>query len=279
MNSTLLRISILMLVAVGLALAALRVFSLGSPNGSLPDVSAGPPTRLSDVVVVSRALDAGRALRASDLRLDQWPAEHVPGATFRDRDALVGRVLRVEVVPGMPLTASALLPAGAGLEMDWQLEDGHRAMSIQTNIAAGVAGFAKPGSRVDVLAVLPVPSGRASGRAEPTSFVIATDRRILATDQEMERDVETANKLAEVVTLEVTPEEAQKILFASSEGDVHLSLRPNDDEGRVKSAPVAAGDFKAREKAPAKVAAPSRPRKPRPSVQVIRGLDSRAERI
>jgi len=192
---------------------------------------------LVEVAVAARDLTVGVALSADDVRLEEWPAVHTPASAFESAADLAGRVLRLPVGAGDPIFASALLPEGSAAGLISMIESGHRAVSVKVDAVVGVAGFIKPGTRVDVLATL--------RRDDNTRFsqVVLQDVKVLAVDQTLEEANAGEPKVVNVVTLEVKPLEAKRLIHSAHEGRLQLALRNPGDEEILKTKPIRAGDI------------------------------------
>jgi pilus assembly protein CpaB len=193
-----------------------------------PAVAAQPVKIETTAVVVAGAdINTGSALVPNQLDTVEWPARLAPKGSFSNRDALKGRVLRHALAAGEPISELALLPQGTQAGLVSVISDRLRAVSVKVDAIIGVAGFVTPGSRVDVLATLR--DGRSSKQA--TSKVILQDVPVLAIDQKMEEVKNGEPELVSVVTLEVTPEQAEQLTYSAHEGRLQLALRsPADRE-------------------------------------------------
>ena len=218
-------------------------------------------------VVVARAdLSVGAKLAARQLSRVEWPAHLLPRGTFARPEAQDGRVLRRALAAGEPVLASALLPEGHEGGLLAVIQETRRAVSVKVDPTIGVAGFVVPGSRVDVLATL-----RRAGRGRAYSKVILQDVPVLAIDQRLEKVDEGEPELVNVVTLEVSPAEAERLIYGSHEGRLQLALRSPEDRARVATRPVSAADLLAG-------GAPATSRRRSVGVQILKGnqLSSRA---
>lgn len=244
------------------------------------------------IVVAAADLPIGTKLNATHLKLVSWPKESMPPGSFPDNNAVVDRIVIQKLSAGDAVTEQKLLPkdikAGAGM-MTYIVPEGHRAVTVAVNEVAGVAGFLSPNNRVDIVVTTQIP-GRT---AENISKIILQDVPILATGQIATEPKEGKPMVVPTVTLDLTPEDAEKLILASSKGSLQLLLRnvidkaPADTKGAtiikvlggierptqiVRAAPKAAR--KAARPAPAKAApaakqAPSQP--PPYSVEIIKG--------
>jgi pilus assembly protein CpaB len=233
------------------------------------------------VVVAVRDLDLGAPLTPAMLQESKWPSGAVPVSSFREVKKLEGRVVRSPVFKGEPILEPKLAPEGTKGGLSSVIQGGKRAISVKVNEVVGVAGFALPGSFVDVMVNV------MDNKDKAVSKIVLRRILVLAVAQEASRD-ETKPKVVNAVTLEVTPDEAEKIDLARSIGTLSLVLRNpldrNDEEtdgmrrdellGRDKAAPATAQAAARTTSAPnkARAAAPARPAPGGGRVEVIRGV-------
>lgn len=235
-----------------------------------PAVAAGPP-RIPTVTVVLAASDIspGVPIAETSLRVVEWPEKFTPPGSFASADGLVDRVSRRVIQEGEPVLANALLDHGDPGGLAALIEPNHRAMSVEVNAVVGVSGFIKPGSRVDVLAQL-----RTMDRDKgviPHARTILQNVKVLAIDQKYAGVNATEAALASVVTLQVRPDEAQRLAYAAAEGKLQLALRGRTDEDVLALRNTMPDDFL--DAAPPKPKPVVRKSKPRPSIESIRGTD------
>jgi pilus assembly protein CpaB len=187
---------------------------------NVPVKTVTVPTR--QVVVASANLSLGSELRADDLTTLDWPASSVPEGAFDSAPALVGRGLIASVVRHEPILPGKLSSKEAGSGLPPIIPQGKRAMSVKVNEVIGVAGYVLPGTHVDVLA-----TANASGRAEDmTSKVVLSNVQVLTAGTRLEQETKDSKPVqVTVVTLLVTPEEAERLTLASTEGRIQLALR------------------------------------------------------
>lgn len=234
------------------------------------------------VVVAARDLELGNALDPSMMQTLDWPTGGVPAGATNDPKSLEARVIRTTVMRGEPILEGKLAPIGTKGGLSAVIDSGKRALTVKVNEVIGVAGFALPGNYVDILVNVQ------DEREKSVSKIVLERILVLAVAQEAARD-ETKPKVVSAVTLQVTPEEAEKLDLARSIGSLSLVLRNQVDkdpaatagmrkEDLLKTATIAPEPSKAAPAAPKKPVA-SRPRQaakaPAPSsdkVEVIRGL-------
>ena len=172
----------------------------------------------SPVVVAARDLEPGLPLTSVMLQQAPWPSGSVPVGAFEDSKKLEGRVIRSPVFKGEPVLEPKLAPEGTKGGLTSIIQNGKRAISVKVNEGVGVAGFALPGSFVDVMV------NTTDSKNKSISKIVLRRILVLAVAQEANRD-ETKPKVVSAVTLEVTPEEAEKIDLARSIGALSLVLR------------------------------------------------------
>jgi pilus assembly protein CpaB len=193
------------------------------------------------LVVAKAELPVGAALTAADIEVLDWPQKYVPHGAFTDLGSVVGRVLRRPLGAGEPVLEPSLLPEGADAGLVAVIESDKRAVSVKVDPVIGVAGFVKPGSRVDVLATLRKTDPK--GKIESYSKVILQDVPVLAIDQRMEERDDGKPQLVSVVTLEVGPDDAQRLTYSAHEGRLQLALRNPTDRELVETSSVNAKDL------------------------------------
>ena len=260
-------------------------------------------TTLNDVVVAKVDIPIGSRLIAEQLTVAQFPANVTPeGAISTIDENLVGRVVVTSLSPRDPVTEGKLAPVGAAGGLSSMIPEGYRAMTVAVNEVVGVSGFIMPGTLVDIVVVIQPPKG--SGNDEMISKIVLQNIKVLASGQNIDKpqNGREAERAIRAVTLQVTPEQAEKLALASSEGRLQLVMRNSVDqadeqtagankrsllsgeramiapEPGAASAPKQAPSSAIRRTAPrpvrdpnatAKVNTPAPP--PRPSVEVIKG--------
>jgi pilus assembly protein CpaB len=229
------------------------------------------------VVVAARDLDLGTALEPTMLEVVRWPSGSIPPGSIGDAKALEARVVKVSLQRGEPILEGKLTPIGTTGGLSAVIGDGKRAITVKVNEVVGVAGFALPGNYVDVLVNI------RDERDSAISKIILEHILVLAVAQEKNRD-ETKPKVVNAVTLEATPEQAEKLDLARSVGTLSLVLRNQIDKAPVQTDGVHKGDLmqiSAVKASPAPVARPeakpvrratTAPPVSRDKVEVIRGL-------
>jgi pilus assembly protein CpaB len=172
-------------------------------------------------VVAKRALHLGSMITKEDVKLVPWPSsDPLPGG-FADVEQVVNRGVVVPVLENEPISESKLAPIDAGAGLPPTIPAGMRAISVKVNEVIGVAGFTVPGTRVDVLAMV-------RNNNDSMSRIVVTNVQVLTSGTKY--DQEASRKDAKpirttVVTLAVTPADAERIALAASSGQIILALR------------------------------------------------------
>jgi pilus assembly protein CpaB len=231
---------------------------------------------MNNIVVAKVDIPLGTKVAAEQLSTVQFPANAIPEGTFSDAGKLVGRVTVMNVAAREPVTDFKLAPEGSAGGLSAVIPAGYRAMTVKVDDVIGVAGFLQPGTMVDVLTVIEQPGSMGSGN--PISKIVLQNVKVLASGQNLDKPKDEREADAvKAVTLQVTPEQAEKLALASTEGKLRLVLRnmiDQDDEqtqgadkrslltGEHATTPPEPGSLKS-EQTP-QPAAPTRSRAPRP---------------
>lgn len=260
------RMLVAAVVAVLLGLLASRFVYVQIQKVAL----AAKPLKLGQVVVAAESLQLGTRLQPQQLRLVQWPADSRPEGTCARIEDCTGRALITQVIENEPILQNKLAPVEAGAGLPAVIPEGMRAVSIRVDDVVGVAGFAMPGTMVDVLVTGDPQTRGGSGGTITHTFL--EDVRVLAAGQRVQQDKDGKPQTESVVTLLVNPEEADRLAMASTEGKIHLALRNTIDTKQTNPPPVQrASLFLDHTPAPVAVAKPKAAPKPAPQHIVIRG--------
>lgn len=186
---------------------------------------------LSNVVVAKVEIPIGTRIVAEQLTVAQFPKSVAPDGTFAAIDEkLLGRVVVVRISPREPVTESRLAAIGAAGGLQSVIPDGFRAMTVKVDDVVGVSGFIQPGTLVDIVVTI-VPSDTAKQR-EKVSKIVLQNIKVLASGQNIDKPKnEKETERVKAVTLQVTPEQAEKLALASSEGRLQLVMRNSVDQG------------------------------------------------
>jgi pilus assembly protein CpaB len=184
--------------------------------------------RTDQLVVASIDLDTGVTLNDAMLKAVAWPSSAVPDNSFKDLKSVTGRVIRSPVFKGELILEPKLAPKGTPGGLPSIIQEGKRAISVKVNEVVGVAGFALPGSFVDVMV------NTTDSKDKSVSKIVLSNILVLAIAQDAKL-TDAKPKIVNAVTLEVTPTEAEKLDLARSVGTLSLILRNPIDRQDVET--------------------------------------------
>lgn len=220
---------------IGLSVAiVLGLFASVFVYRQVARIAAVRPASASQIVVAAVHLPLGTRLGPQQLKLISWLGDKpIPGMFTRIEDC-VNRAVITPVTENEPILESKLAPKEGGAGLSVAIPEGMRALSVAVNEVVGVAGFVLPGTMVDVLATgSPVNRG-----SESVTLTILQNIRVLAAGQKIEQDKDGKPQTVTVVTLLVTPEDANRLAMAASQGKIQLALRNTIDSKKANPPPV-----------------------------------------
>lgn len=238
-----------LIVAIGAAFGVNQMMR----GASAPPVqaAAAPKPTGPSILVATRQLPVGTIIGPDAFRFQAWPEELVEKNYFvkekTDINSLVGTVVRYPVTAGQPVTQGALVHPNDRGFLAAALGAGMRAITVKVSQEQGVGGFIFPGDRVDVILTQELRVKEGSDYPDEqlqTAETIINNIRVLATDQRYEaedEDGKTPVRTFGSVTLEATPDIAQRIAVAQVMGKLSLSLRPLAESGGDLDSAIATG--------------------------------------
>ena len=200
-------------------------------NQPAPLQSDQPVTR-TQAVVARRDLPVGHLLGEDDVRLVDWPTDAMPEGYSRTVAEVVGRGLVTNVRTNEPLLEAKLAGRGTGGGLPIVVPDGMRAFTVSVDEVVGVAGFIDQGTRVDVLVNMIPPN---DSRGEPVTRIFLQNVEVLARGQSIQRSERGEPLVVPVVTLSVTPEQAEQLAAATMNARIQLALRNMTDVKEVRT--------------------------------------------
>jgi pilus assembly protein CpaB len=221
------------------------------------------------VVVAAVDLPWGTKLNSEMIKRTPYLKESLPPGYFSDSDAMEGRVLIVSLKQNEPILETKLAPTSVSTGgVSAVVTPGKRAIAVKGDKVLGISGFIKPGNRVDVLVTLK------HGKTETTKIVLE-NVLVLASGKEIQENDKGNPSPVDVYTMEVTPEEGEKLTLAASKGKLQFALRNVTDAEIVltKGATINKTLSSFRPPVPPKV------RRSRAKVQVIKGSKSKKVRF
>lgn len=194
-------------------------------------MTSEPRQSSTKLILAARALTPGTLIREADLRLGDWTGA-VPDGVIQKKEEIVGRGVVSPILGNEPFVESRLAPKGGGAGLAALIPKGMRAVAIRVNEIVGVAGFAVPGMRVDVLVSGNPPGGALTGGMTRT---VLQNIEVLSAGQNFQKDAEGKPVSVQVVNLLVSPEQAEVLSLASTQSSIQLVLRNPLDKDVTKT--------------------------------------------
>jgi len=197
-----------------------------------------PPVTVP-VVVAKYDLVAGEAVSADNMAVRPIPVDLAPGSALRPEqfDAKLGMRLARGLRSGEPLLSEILQPAETG-GLSARVRQGIRALTIAVDDVNAVSGMLRPGDRIDLLFSARA-QGADSGAAVESARVLVQNVAVLATGRQLKPGAdESASRPFTSITVELSPEDATRLVVAQRAGRITALLRNPDDRFAVSSAPV-----------------------------------------
>lgn len=190
---------------------------------------------LANVVVAKVEIPLGSRIVPEQLTVAQFPKTVAPEGTFAViDDKVIGRVTTVRIGVREPITESRLAAVGVAAGLPSLIPEGFRAMTVKVDDVVGVSGFIQPGTLVDIVVTI-IPPDTARLR-EKVSKIVLQNIKVLASGQNIDKPKnEKDTDRVKAVTLQVTPEQAEKLALAASEGRLQLVMRNSVDQSDEKT--------------------------------------------
>ena len=229
---------------------------------------------LNNVVVAKAEIPLGAKITQDQLALAPIPNASAPVGAFRKLEEVAGRVAVTPIGIREPITNLKLAPEGVGAGLPAVIPEGYRAMTVKVDDVVGVSGFVMPGSYVDVVAVIVPPTQPSGSTQGPISKIVLQNIKVLASGPKIDSP-EDQRQPTEVkaVTLQVTPEQAEKLVLAANEGKLQLVMRNYSDQedsrttGANKASLLTGDSIKPEPAPPAEKTAETKPAVTKPAVK------------
>jgi pilus assembly protein CpaB len=243
------------LLMIGVLALALGFFAAVYVYRALQSKSAGNTGPGVEVMVAADDLQVGARVETRDIKVINIPAEDLPPGAPRHKSEVLGHGVIVPIAKGEFFLPNRLAGENAGSGLPALIPPGMRAVSVRVNEIVSVAGFVTPGTRVDVLL-----TGTPGSGGEQETTTVLQNVAVLASGHTLERTSTGEAQNTAVITLLVSPDDAQRLTLASSEGHIQLSLRnPLDTKQDEVASSSSHGLYKgSAAPAPTKAAAPVR---------------------
>ena len=207
-------------------------FSANAPIQREGSSQAVPP--MADVLVAKNNISMGTLIKDPEKLFEKrlFPRGQEPKGALRDFEEVKGHRLNKSITIEEFVKTEDLIDE----EKELPLEKGMRAMALNVNAQSMAGGFVLPLSRVDVVSVVPDMNG------ETHTEIIVQNVPVLAVDQIPSRDEEKTAYVANTVTVQVTPEQAQQLAKAQRAGSISLITRSYGEDGTATITPATPND-------------------------------------
>jgi pilus assembly protein CpaB len=225
---TVLIIGILAVVVAGIASLSLYKYLKGQ------EAIVQGAVATESIVVAAVDIPVGSSINSQQVKMLNWPKSAIPaGQTFSSAEQVTGRRAIDRYTAGEPIVEAKLVPKdGQSGILTYKIPEGHRAMTVAVDQVSGVAGFITPGNMVDVVLTTTTP-----GTSQlPVSKIVLQNVPVLATGQIISQEKKDEKPVVvPTVTMDVTPEDAEKLAIASTQGRLQLVLRRVGDKEVAKT--------------------------------------------
>src|SRR5438876_7124265 len=187
----------------------------------------------TQIVTTTGELPSGITLAAKDVTLADWPSDFTLQGSYSKVEDVIGHPLLNALGSKEPILKRNLGLEGSGIGLSTKIPAGMRATAVRSNEIVGVAGFLYPGSHVNVLATFTPPGGSA-----PVTTTVLQNVEVLTAGQTIEPDPQGKPETVSVVTLLLSPEDSQKLLLTSGQGNIQFVLRSGVDQKNVEISPT-----------------------------------------
>jgi pilus assembly protein CpaB len=252
-------------LALALILGAAAVAVVKVYMERAAEEASARPSATTPVVVAAVDLPVATLVSQDNVKVVQWPTGHEPDGAFGTVEAVLGKTINQKVVRDEPLLPGRLAASDRGRGLAALLSEGNRAMAVKVDQVVGIAGFVQPGDFVDVITTMRPDQTIVLRRPETRppamiSKIVLQDIKVLAVGEKLWTDGRKPVTV-QVVTLEVTPEQSERLALASEHGTIQLTMRSRVDQVEIPTAGVTpeallASDEGAAVPVPVAVAAP-----------------------
>ncbi len=208
-------------------------------------VAKAPPVELTTTVVAARPLRFGAPIERLMLKTVQWPREALPADGFATIEEIYAgatspgdRIALIAIAQNEPVTKSKVSGFGGRPTLSRQVENGMRAISIRVDDVVGVAGFVLPGDRVDIMLTRRI----GGGDNNLVNEVLLQNVTVLGINQTADQQADQPI-VGRTATVEVTPEQAQKLVLAQQAGSLSLALRSVETAGEIPAVAITEADL------------------------------------
>jgi pilus assembly protein CpaB len=186
-----------------------------------------PPAE-KQVVVATKLIPVGTTLDSASVKLRGVPENLFPAGAFSRLEDVLERPVISAIQADEPVVEARVAVKGSGMGLGPLIPPGMRAISVRVNDVVGVAGFVLPGMRVDVLV-----TGKPPNRTDTETQTVLQNITVLSAGQTIATDGKSQPIATPVVTLLVSPAEAEALTLSNIEGRIQLVLRNSTDRATV----------------------------------------------
>ncbi|MGD8765805.1 MAG: Flp pilus assembly protein CpaB [Desulfobacteraceae bacterium] len=177
------------------------------------------------VAVATANLPWGTKIKPEMVKTTPFLKESLPSGYFASSVDLKGRVILTPLKANEPITEDKLAPVSVKAGgVSAILKPGTRAISVKGNKVLGISGLINPGNRVDVIITVTDPAIK-----KVKSKIVLENLLVLATGTQIQKNEKGEPMPVDVYTLEVTPEQAERLALAGSQGKLNFALRSATD--------------------------------------------------
>ncbi len=216
------------LIMLGVGILVALLVTLFTYNWLQKRTIALKTLETQDIVVANVDMAWSTIITKEMVKVAPYLKSSLPPGYYVDPAALEGRTLLYPLKANEPITESKLSPVGMkGGGIAAVITDKKRAMAVRVDKVVGVSGFVHPGHRVDVLVTV------SKGEGGTTTKIVLENILVLAAGPDVSTAKQDKSAPVDVITLEVTPQEGEKLALAASEGKLQLALRNFSDTEEV----------------------------------------------
>jgi pilus assembly protein CpaB len=238
------------LLMIGFVALVLGAFVSFAVYRNLQASRGGSQLPGEEIIIAANDLQVGSKIEEKDIKFVRFPSADLPAGVFHLKNKVIGRGVIAPIARGEFILTNKLAGENSGAGLPALIPPGMRAVSVRVNDTTSVSGFVLPGTHVDVLL-----TGNPQGSSDPQTTTVLENVAVIATGQRLERNSAGEPQTTPVITLLVSPDDAQKLTLAINQGHIQLTLRnPLDTRQEELAAARSASLYKMA--APAPAAAP-----------------------
>jgi len=241
------------LLAIVAAMAVIK--ALNTAKDEVAAARRAPDT--VPVVVATRDVNIGYTFTDDDVAITHLVPEMVPeGQVFHSLEEVAHRTARTQILANEMIRKERVAMQDGRVGLNALLLPDHRAMTLMVDQESGVGGLIQPENFVDV--IVTIRPDDQNGRTNWVTETILENIRVIYVDSGMPKPVKdadekkrttlTTRRTKPTVTLELLPDQTEKLALAVSKGDIHLVLRGDSskaptDETTEANSPLSASEL------------------------------------